>query len=294
MFRIDRTHVNLSAARYIQIESFDITAAEEAAEEVGAEGEMPDTDQAPSEPVQTAQEALDAAASAAAMAKAKEIIEKAEAAAKDAADDIRDGARKEAESILREARENAIEESNAARKSAVEEGFAEGKADGQSKGYDEGFAQGEQEGRKDFDEKIREDDEKLLSTLNSVDESFMRAEEELEKGAAGLALGIVRKILDPSDAESGIFMSMIRNAVRQIRTDKKIVIRVGPDECKRFFPTGSAEFRLDSGVAVQATVLEDQTLGEGDAVIDAGEETVNAGLETQLRKIEIAFERADV
>ena len=297
MFKIDRTHVNLSATRYIMVNKEITLPARETGEEAGAEGEMSELAQTPQDAPDAAASADSAASEAAleqALEQAQEIIEKAEAAAKDAADEITDAAREEAEGILREAREKAVEESAAARSQALEEGFNEGKADGQAKGYDEGFASGEEEGRKDFDEKIRLDDEKLQNVLSEIYKEIERANGEIENGVAGLALEIVKKVIDPSDAASGVFESLIRNALSQIRTDREIIIRLGQDECKRFFPSGNAEFVMDNGVTVKATVLEDKTLGEGDVVIDAGEETINAGLETQLRNVEIAFERADI
>lgn len=253
-------------------------------------GEMPDNSQALSDSGQTARSAAEEAVIAQANERAREILDKVEAAAKDEAKKIVDDARAEAAAILDEARE----QGEAERAKAAEEGFAQGIEDGKAKGYEDGLTRGAEEGRRDFDEKIQEDDEKLRNLIEGISEGVERTCSDLESGVSGLAMEIVRKVVDPGDAANGVFESMIRNAIRQIRTDRKITVRVGQEMLKRFFPSGSAEFRMDGGVTVKVTVLEDQTLGEGDVVIDAGEETINAGLETQLRNLEVAFERADV
>ena len=319
MFRIDRTFVNLSTTRYVMIRNESAAAGDKNAAEAGSEDEMSDLGQTLSESVQAggdagsppggtrgedgtsasggspasgsgAAGARGESAQAKAQAEARQIIEDAEEEAQAAAEKIVGDARDEAAAILLEAREQAKEEQRA----AVEEGFAAGNADGHAKGYEDGVAKGYEEGRKDFDAKIEEDDTQLLGIISDIYRQIELSEAELENGVTQLSLDIVRKVIDPSDAGSGVFESLIRNALRQIRTDRKIVIHVGQAEFKRFFPSGSASFQLDGGVTVKAAVVEDQTLGEGDVVIDAEEETINAGLETQLQAIELAFSRADV
>ena len=303
MFRIDRTFVNLSTTRYVMIRNESAAAGDKNEAEAGSEDEMSDLGQTLSESVQTEDGAGPAgkevsrnsasgasAAQAEAQAAARQIIEDAESEAEEAAGKIVGDARDEAAAILLEAREQAKEEQRA----AVEEGFAAGNADGHARGYEDGLAKGNEEGRKDYDAKIEEDDRQLLGIISDIYREIELSEAELENGVTELSLDIVRKVIDPSDAGSGVFESLIRNALRQIRTDRKIVIHVGQDEFKRFFPSGSAVFQLDGGVTVKAAVVEDQTLGEGDVVIDAEEETINAGLETQLQAIELAFSRADV
>ena len=288
MFRIDRTQVNLSTTRYVMVKNDSAATGDKAGKEAGAEGEESGARTLQENPDAAVSEVSEGTAQDRSEAMAREIIEKAEAEARSAAEKILSDAHEEAATILLDAREQANEE----RRAAVEEGFTEGSADGNARGYEAGMAKGYDEGRKDFDEKIEEDDRKLLSLISDIYDEIERTTTELESGVAELSLDIVRKVVDPSDTGSGVFEAMIKNALRQIRTDRKIVIHIGQDEFKRFFPSWTALFRLDGGVTVDATVVEDQTLGEGDIVIDAGEETINAGLETQLRAIELAFNRA--
>ena len=89
----------------------------------------------------------------------------------------------------------------------------------------------------------------------------------------------------------GAFESLIRNALKQISPDGRVIIRVGTAEYERFFSSGSAVFVLDSGVEVKASVLRDVSLGCGDLIIDTENETINAGLSSQLKQIALAFEK---
>ena len=105
---------------------------------------------------------------------------------------------------------------------------------------------------------------------------------------------IVRKIINPPAEElDDVFISLIKNALRQMSTDGKIVIRVGAAEYERFFSSGAAEIELDSGITVKATVLRDVSLNDGDCIIDTDDVTINAGIDSQLQYVKIAFERAN-
>jgi len=76
-------------------------------------------------------------------------------------------------------------------------------------------------------------------------------------------------------------------------TEGKIVLRVGSKEYERFFSSGAATLELDSGITVNASVIRDVSLNEGDLIIDTDDVTVNAGLDSQLQYVQIAFERAN-
>ena len=76
-------------------------------------------------------------------------------------------------------------------------------------------------------------------------------------------------------------------------TDGKIVLRVGATEYERFFSLGATEIELDSGAIVKAAVLRDVSLSDGDLIIDTDDVTINAGIDSQLQYVELAFERAN-
>ena len=257
MFRIDRRLVNVSGVKF---NKFD---ADEEIPEVGAEGEVPD-----------------AATSAEAMV--NEYLATAKNETESKIEEILDGARKQAAQILSDAKEEAEEE----RKRAYEQGF------------EEGSEKGAEEGKRKYDEmievKIREDDESLKRVLDEMYEERERTYSELEDEATKLAIDIVKKIINPAEEELGnVFTSLIKNALRQMSTERKIVLRVGPKEYERFFSSGAATIELDSGATVKAAVLRDVSLNDGDLIIDTENVTINAGLDSQLQYVALAFERAN-
>jgi len=219
----------------------------------------------------------DAAASAASLARAEaqEILDKAGADAKASAGKIVSEARNEAAALLVSAREQAEDE----RRSAWQEGFAEGSLEGR-RSYDT-----------QLETKMREDDEKLRSVVEELYDERERTYGGLEDELIGLAMEIVKRILDPAEAESNVFEALIKNALKQLNPDGKVVIRVNQAEYERFFTSGSAVFELGEGIKVSASVVKDAALGAGGLIIDTGEATVDAGLDSQLKQIRLAFNK---
>ena len=255
MFRIDRNYVHLSATRFVQVSNGD-TEADAAGEQL-----------------------LDAAASAASAAQAliaaREMVEDAaEKAARIIAD-----ARDEAAMLMLSARDQAEEDRRRA--------------------WQEGFAEGSEEGKRAFDEelsaKLREDDESLRRIIGELYDERKRTYDGLEDEVVALALDIARKVINqPEEGPGGFFEALVKNALERMIPEEKIIIRVGCAEYERFFPSGSAVMKLDSGVTVTASVMRDVSLGAGDCIMDTEEATINAGLDTQLNYIRLAFEQAKV
>ena len=256
MFRIDRNYVNLGAARFLQVDSGEGT-------EAGANGEAQYA--AASANYMTEQQAM-------AHAQAQELLNNARLQA----DEIIEAARGEAALFLEEAREEALEERERARQ----------------EGYDEGAQEGKLFYEEQLTKKIREDDDMLKSVINEIYDERERTYSGLEDEVVGLSLEIVRKVINPADDSFGdIFESMMKNAIKQIAPDGKVVLRVSAAEYERFFSSGSVIIELDSGVTVKASVLRDVSLSGGDLIIDTETETVNAGLNSQLKYIALAFEK---
>ena len=258
MFRIDRRLVNISGKKFIRVDADENP-------EVDAEGEFPE-----------------AATSVKEVPSAEHIVDDYLIAARNEAEsemeEILDEARTQAAKIISQAREDAEEEYKRARQEGYQEGSEEGR-----RAYDEQLA-----------EKIREDDEALKMILEEINDERERINNELEGEVTDLALEIVRKIINPAEEALGdVFTSLIKNALRQMSADSKIVIRVGPNEYERFFSSGAADIVLDSGVTVKASVLRDVSLQDGDCIIDTDDVTVNAGIESQLQYVKLAFERAN-
>ena len=311
MFRIERELVKIGAVKSVQTvqvntgskESSKRSKSEEldgSIKEAGVAGKAPD---AAASGAAKAQELLNNAEARAedilgkavseANARALEIHKEAETKAKKEAETIIGNARKEADAILDAAREQADAEREQVREQAHKEGYDDGAEEGR-RSYDEKTETRLLELENEFEEKLSGDDAKLKAVIEELHGEWTRTHEALEDETVNLALEIARKVLDPAEDGFGDFFEMlIKNALKQINPDNKIIIRVGPSEYERFFTGGNVSYELDRGVKVTASVLRDAALEPGDCIIDTEGETLNAGLDTQLKYIRFAFDKAD-
>jgi len=261
LFRIDRSLVKVSGIKFKMFDADDKS-------EVGAEGDVPDaaTSVESTYSMPSAEDMVNEYLSAA----EREIEEQREA--------ILDEAREQAATIIFQAREDAEEE--------------------RKKGWQEGFEDGASKGRLEYEEKLaekmREDDEALKRVFDEIYEERERTYSELETETTKLAIEVVRKLINPPAEELGdVYTLLVKNALRQMPTEGKIIIRVGAAEYERFFSSGAAEIELDSGVTVNAAVIRDVSLNDGDCIIDTDDVTINAGIDSQLQYVQLAFERAN-
>jgi len=269
LFRIDRNYVHLGAMRSVRVGNTDMKTSAITDQNLDAQIDANDR----------------AMAMAEAEAEAEAIISQAAVAAEDIVND----AQEKAERILMDARSEVAALMLSTRDQVEED---------RNRAWQEGFADGSEEGRHSFDDQLAEkqrfDDETLKRVLDELYVERTRTYKGLEDEVKTLALEIVRKIINPAEQElENVFKSLINNALNQISPDKKIIIRVSPVEFERFFSPGNTVFTLDSGIKVTASIVRDVALEEGGCIIDTDETTINAGLESQLEYIRLAFDQAD-
>ena len=277
MYKVDRKHVNLTDPLYVQnLKSENDNAAAGWSGTSGGVARL----------IPELREELEEAAASLNddLQKARAILERATAEA----NSIISEAVIEATRIIESSRESAEEELEAARKDGFEQGSREGR-----RICEEKLAQQRLDDKAMLEARICEDNEALRRVIDQLNNESALAYEELEKDTVDLALDIVKKVFGP-DKTAGVdlYESLIKNALRQIKPSGKVIIRVSTAEYERFFPTGSAVFDMDNGVKVTAAIMRDMSLARGDLIVDSEDETVNAGIETQINKIQFTFNRA--
>jgi len=205
-----------------------------------------------------------------------EYLSVAEAEINEKAEEILSVAREEARAILQSAHDEFEKE----RKRGFEQGYEEGVAENK-RFYDEELAK-----------KKSEDDNTLNRVLSEIYGEHKRIYMSMEGEVVNLALEIVKKIINPAEDELGtVFPSLIKNALRQFSTESKIIIHVSASDYERFFSSGATTIELDSGKIITVTVMSDVSLADGDCIIDTDDFTVNAGVDSQLKLVELAFDR---
>lgn len=152
-------------------------------------------------------------------------------------------------------------------------------------GYEEGMA----EARREYAEMAAKNKESLCIVISEIQQKSQEMYDNLEGDIVDLCFAVVKKLADMDRAGDGSFYkSMIRKALGQMEITNKLSVHVCAEDCERFFPDGEVSFPTGDGI-VTATVQDAPELGSGDIIIENGNETVTAGLETQMKSIELVF-----
>jgi flagellar assembly protein FliH len=201
-----------------------------------------------------------------AQARAREIVRQAES---------------EAEEILAQARRLAAQE----RARAYDEGFLEGHIEGDRKAAAE------------FATIAGENKQAVERVLSELDGAVRRANEDIarmEGDIKRLVFEIVRKIVNVSyEKDDKFFVGAVESALERIKPEGKLTISVSEQDFERFFASGAASFKVNGGT-FSAYIVKSPSLEPAEFIVDAGDVTVNAGLETQIRRVEVAFEKSGV
>jgi len=113
--------------------------------------------------------------------------------------------------------------------------------------------------------------------------------DSFETDMVNLAFRIAEKIVITTiDRDDTVFMAMITNALKQMRRQGKITVRVSERQYNEYFKAESAYFVLGDE-SVNVTMVNDPLLQEGDVILESDGETVNAGVASQLKHISLAF-----
>ena len=157
------------------------------------------------------------------------------------------------------------------------------------KAVEKGYSDGAQKAEKEMQTRFEHQTEALQNIIMQIGEARESMIDELEDEIISLVLETAKKVINIElEKNDKVFVDVIQNALSQIKREGKIVIRVGQDDYARYFSSGSAEFILDNE-RIRTTVIDEPLYEKGDCVIESEGETVNAGISSQLKHIELAF-----
>lgn len=210
-----------------------------------------------------------------------------------AADNLLNEAKREAEARLKTAEEKAAAMLTAATQEA--EAMLAG-AQGQTQSITEearqrGYEEGRQEGLSLYQKQTEEAGEQLGRLLLEITEARENLFSGFEGEMVDLAVSVAEKIVMTTIEKDGdAFKAMIINALRHMRREGNISLRVSEQQYNEFFNAESANFALGTDT-ISVSVVNDQHLKNGDLILESAEETVNAGVSSQLKHILLAFGR---
>ena len=161
-------------------------------------------------------------------------------------------------------------------------------------GHEEGFKAGEKEGaesiRREQQGIIQSANKKAEHTLAVADKEMQEYVQQAEKMIMDMAMRIVEKILPQHFIDAPqIILPLVRKALSKIKDQNRIVVHVAPDNYE-FVLMAKSEFQAMLEGTEPLTVKADDTLGNGDCVIESSNGTVDAKLATQLVLIKKAVQ----
>ncbi|MGE4484059.1 MAG: FliH/SctL family protein [Oscillospiraceae bacterium] len=216
----------------------------------------------------------------------KKLQSRAEELEKTAAEIQRmtENAKKQAEEILSDAKEKArilMEKSHAEAKVIFEEA--------RKAGFDEGAQKAEKEGQ----ERCRREIDGIRNVLEEICSSREAMIDETEDDIIDLVFDISKKVINVQmEKDDKTFIELVRNALGKLKREGKLVVRVSPDEYHRIFSSGKVELTANKEVLF-AEVAEEPYFNRWDCVVESEGETLNAGVDSQLKCIELAFRRKE-
>lgn len=196
--------------------------------------------------------------------KAKQIVQNAE---------------KQAAQLLQQAEEQARQQAEAIR------------ADAWQSGLEEGRNEALREARAEQEEWNFSAQQQLQSSLAQISAGREEMFALMEGDIIDLALACAGKITHHIAAQdSGALTAMMQQALRQMRRENKITIQVSEEQYAAFFQAESANFVLGDET-LNIAIVGNPELQAGDLLLESEDETVNAGIDSQLKHITLAFGR---
>lgn len=165
-------------------------------------------------------------------------------------------------------------------KTAYEEGYSQGLKNGYEDGYKEAYEKTAEEIQLEFEEKIKEATEILLSSQSLVTDFAMSKKNEI----LNLALTIAEQILSKELKKSKSMDSLFEKALLEVKDRKSLVIKVNPiheESIEAKIKALKDELSLTDDIHVMGL----SSVNQGDAIIESESGTVLVGLNVALENI---------
>jgi flagellar assembly protein FliH len=221
--------------------------------------------------------------------KSKEILEKAFQKAKQIVDSAQDYSTRQ----VRELNERMLRETEEAKKQGYSAGYAVGSKEGQKRGCEAGLRSGTEEGLRKAADVNRKNIEELAEMIQTVEKEkekvLQRFGDNLQDLAVAIAKAILKKELEVDDkAMSKIILS----AMDSYRNQAWLRIYVSDQTANILTKADNNIVERLKGVSENVKVVAAQGMSDGGCIIEMPDQVIDAGIDTQLRKIRNAIDTA--
>jgi len=194
---------------------------------------------------------------------------------------------------LRDSAQRADQELKEAQKQGYQEGFANGREEGLKSGLEAGNRQGISEGAKKAEAENRKSLNELGEMIQSVEKSkteiLSKFEDDLKDLAIAIARAIVKKELE---TDPKTLHTIIQNAVDSYRNQAWVRIYVSGNTANLLTKTDASIAQELQAVSDRVKVVVTPGIGDESCVIEMPDQVIDAGIDTQLKKIQSALEES--
>ena len=217
------------------------------------------------------------------------ILEEASAKAKQ----IIEAAQSYSARLMQETSEQMSREAASVRKRAYSEGYAQGMESGKSDGLEAGRRAGEDEGYKAAAAENRKNVQELGRMIEAVEKSKTRILKDFEDDLQNLAVAIAKAILKRElETDEKTMRSIILNAMDAYRNQGWVRIYVSSETAAVLMKADNNIVKALQEVSENVKVVPTDGMNEGACVIEMPDQVIDAGVDSQLRKIKLSIEDA--
>lgn len=193
--------------------------------------------------------------------------------------------------MKRETEEKSREEYEDARKRGYNDGFAKGMAEGKKSGAEVGRREGSAEGRKQAEAENHSKLDELALMIETVEKRksdiLQQCEDNLEDLAFTMAKTILKKELS---LDGGALRSIIVAATDAYRNQTWLRIYVSEKNAGVLVKADGGIAEALQNVSENIKVVPTSGMDEGDCIIEMPDQVIDAGVDSQLRKMKTAIE----
>lgn len=189
---------------------------------------------------------------------------------------IQQNARAEAEKILQDAQQQA------------DEIKAQAKEEGRQEGLEQGRMEGAEQIKQEQQQIILDANAKAQETMAATRSEYLETITKAENIIAEMVLQIASKVLPQHFIDvPQIILPLVQSAIEKVKDQPQVAVHVSPDSYGLVL---MARSELQAGLEGKAelTVISDESLHNGDCLVESPNGTVDAKLSTQLELIEQA------
>lgn len=195
--------------------------------------------------------------------------------------------------LTQEAGEQMEHEAASVRKRAYAEGYAQGLERGKTDGLAAGRRSGSEEAHKAAEAENRKYVQELGRMVETVEETKTRILEDFRNDLQDLAVAIAKAILKREiETDEKTLRSIIVNAMDAYRNQEWVRIYVPSESAAVLMKADNNIVKALQDVSDNVKVIPTDGMDQGACVIEMPDKVIDAGVNSQLRKIKLSIEDA--